>query len=115
MPGRRLRVAFSIAVFSVPALARAGAGDPYPVCGARAPAPDDVAAAKKTYELGNRYLGEADYDRAINYYRDAYRTDCTAHKLLGYIARAYELKGDRSEAVRALELYLERAPKADDR
>src|SRR6478752_8749618 len=108
MLGRRLRVACSVAVLSVPALARAASGDGYPVCGPRAPAPDDVAAAKKTYELGNRYLGEADYDRAINYYRDAYRTDCTAHKLLGYIARAYELKGDRAEAVRALETYLDR-------
>jgi hypothetical protein len=99
----------------VPALAAAGEGGAFPSCGSRAPTADDVAAAKKTFELANRYLGEADYDRAIRYYLDAYRTDCTAHKLLGYVARAHELKGEREEAVRALEVYLERSPKADDR
>jgi hypothetical protein len=87
----------------------------YPTCGAKSPTSDDVAAAKKTFELGNRYMSEADYDRAILYFGDAYRSDCTAHKLLGFIARAHELRGDRSEAVHALETYLERAPRGDDR
>src|SRR5690349_1488189 len=63
----------------------------YPACGAHTPSPDDVAAAKKTFELGNRYMSEADYDRAIAYFRDAYRSDCTAHKLLVFVARANEL------------------------
>ncbi len=91
------------------------APSPYPTCGTKSPTSDDVAAAKKTFELGNRYLAEADYDRAILYFGDAYRSDCTAHKLLGFIARSYELRGDRAEAVRALETYLERAPRGDDR
>jgi len=100
---------------ALPALAQTAAPYPYPACGGRSPTTEDVAAAKKTFELANRYLSEADYERAIAYYRDAYRSDCTAHKLLGYIARAYELRGDRAEAVRALEAYLERAPHGDDR
>ncbi|MFO0678194.1 MAG: tetratricopeptide repeat protein [Polyangiaceae bacterium] len=85
----------------------------YPVCVTQ-PTADDIAVAKKTFELGVRYFNEADYDRAIRYFKDAYQGDCNAHKLLTNIARAYELLGDRAEAVRALEEYLDRSRDAED-
>jgi hypothetical protein len=86
----------------------------FPAC-SKVPTEDDVAVAKKTYELANRFMGDAEYERASLYFRDAYRSDCTAHRLLNFIARAEELRGHRGEAIRALETYLERAPKASDR
>ena len=85
----------------------------YPVCVSE-PTADDIAVAKKTFELGVRYFNEADYERAIRYFKDAYQGDCNAHKLLTNIARAYELVGDRVEAIRALEEYLDRSREADD-
>ena len=46
-----------------------------------------------------RVVQRGDYATAITYWRDAYRRDCTAHALLLNLARAFELKGDRAEAV----------------
>jgi hypothetical protein len=89
-------------------------GEPYPTC-TKKPSAGSVTLAKKTFELGVRYFKEADYARAILYFRDAYRSDCTAHKLLVNIARAHELRGEREDAVVALSTYVERAPDAEDR
>jgi hypothetical protein len=63
---------------------------------------------------GKGSFDEADYTTAINYFKDAYRRDCTKNELLEIIARGYELKGDRREAVHALETYVDRAPTAPD-
>jgi hypothetical protein len=63
---------------------------------------------------GHGSFNDGDYATAITYWRDAYRRDCTAHLMLVNLARAYELHGDRPEAVAALETYLERKPDASD-
>ena len=61
----------------------------------------------------NESFDENDYPTAIQYFRDAYRRDCTKYELLNIISRAYELKGDKPEAINALETYLKRAPAGD--
>jgi hypothetical protein len=86
---------------------------PYPPC-TTAPTEADRKAAKGAFEAGQGSFNEADYSTAVTYWRDAYRRDCTAHALLLNLARAYELKGDRSEAVNSLETYLQRKPDVPD-
>jgi tetratricopeptide (TPR) repeat protein len=87
---------------------------PYPACH-KTPTEGDVAAAKGAFQAGNASFNEADYDRAINYWEDAYRRDCTAHPNLLNLARAYELNGQKLHAVNALETFLARSPgRADD-
>jgi len=74
----------------------------------------DRKAAQGAFAAGQGSFNEADYPTAITYWRDAYRRDCSAHALLLNLARAFELKGDRTEAVNALETYLQRKPDAAD-
>lgn len=81
----------------------------------REPTESDISAAKGAYEAGEVSFQEADYERAILYWEDAFRRDCTAVKLLLNLARAYELSGDHPRAVRALRTYVERRPDAKDR
>src|SRR6266705_878538 len=101
-----------ISLSSVGALA-ADTKASYPSC-TTAPTEADRKAAKGAFEAGQGSFNEADYATAISYWRDAYRRDCTAHALLLNLARAYELKTDRAEAVNALETYLQRKPEAPD-
>jgi hypothetical protein len=102
---------------AVPAFAQSGASDSavstYAACTTK-PSQGDTDAAHGAYVAGKGSFDEADYTTAINYFKDAYRRDCTKSELLEIIARAYELKGDRREAVHALETYVERAPTAAD-
>nr|PZN25010.1 MAG: hypothetical protein DIU78_11055 [Pseudomonadota bacterium] len=86
----------------------------YPPC-TREPSDTDVAAAKAAFQAGNVAFGEADYQRAVLYWTDAYRRDCTAHALLLNLARAHELNGNKRAAVDALETYLERVPTSPER
>lgn len=81
----------------------------YPPCD-RTPTEGEVAAAKGAFQAGTGSFNEADYERAITYWEDAYRRDCTAHPLLLNLARAYELNGQKKHAVAALETFLERSP-----
>ena len=96
--------------------AGAGAGDS--ALGQYAPAqqspPGRHRGRARRYMAGKGSFDEADYTTAINYFKDAYRRDCTKHELLVIIARAYELHGNRREAIHALETYLERMPSAPD-
>ena len=85
----------------------------YPTCNGK-PTQNDTDAAHGAYMAGKGSFDEADYTTALNYFKDAYRRDCTKPELLVIIARAYELKGDKREAVHALETYLERVPNAPD-
>jgi hypothetical protein len=102
------------ALFLLPALARAEAPvQPYPPCD-RTPTKGDSAAAEGAFQAGNAAYGEADYDRAINYWEDAYRRDCTAHPMLLNLARAYEISGQKRHAVNALRTYIARNPNASD-
>lgn len=87
---------------------------PYPSCD-RDPTDSDISAAKGAYEAGEVSFQEADYDRALLYWEDAFRRDCTAVKLLLNIARAYELNGNLEAAINALQTYLDRRPDAKDR
>lgn len=92
----------------------AAEGKTFPEC-ERIPTEREVAAAKGAFEAGQVSFQEADYDRAILYWEDAFRRDCTALALLLNLARAYELSGQRAHAVSALETYLARRPSAADR
>lgn len=87
---------------------------PYPQCTGK-PTENDQKAAKSLFTAGQVAFNEADYKTAIQYWRDAYKRDCTANLLLLNLSRAYESAGDKREAVAALKLYLEREPKASDR
>lgn len=89
----------------------AWAQTPYPECSAE-PTDGDVAAAKGAFQAGQASFNEADYGRAIDYWEDAYRRDCTAHALLLNLARAYELNGDKRQAVEALRTFLARKPES---
>ena len=86
----------------------------YPDC-AHQPSDSDVSAAKGAFQAGQVSFNEADYDRAITYWEDAYRRDCTAHPMLLNLARAYELNGNPRQAVVSLETYLARNPSSPQR
>lgn len=103
----------ALAILAHGATARAEA-QPYPSC-ERDPTESDISAAKGAYEAGQVSFQEADYERALLYWEDAFRRDCTAVKLLLNIARAYELSGDLEAAINALQTYLDRRPDAKDR
>lgn len=87
---------------------------PYPECKGE-PSESDITAAKGAYQAGQVSFQEADYERSLLYWEDAFRRDCTAVKLLLNIARAYELSGDRPRAANALQTYVDRTPDAPDR
>ncbi len=82
---------------------------PYPACDA---APDEASmqGAQGAFQAGSASFNEADYPRAIFYWEDAYRRDCTAHAMLKNLARAYELNEQYLHAIVALQTYLERNP-----
>jgi len=103
------------AVAVVPALAHAE-DEPkaYPEC-IKTPTEAETNAAKGAYQAGNASFDEADYPRAITYWEDAYRRDCTANLLLKNLARAYELYGQKRQAVVALETFLVREPNSGDK
>jgi tetratricopeptide (TPR) repeat protein len=75
----------------------------------------DLTAAKAAFQAGNVSFNEADYPRAILYWEDAFRRDCTAHPLLLNLARAYELNGHKRQAVISLETFLAREPNSTER
>jgi tetratricopeptide (TPR) repeat protein len=99
---------FAVGLSSAPALAQ-GAPDEYPAC-AKAPTPEEEKAGHERYIAGKADYDEANYDSAITRFKDAYKKDCNKHELLIIISRAYEQKGDRDAAVRALDEYLKRTP-----
>ncbi len=103
------------AVFSVSAWCGAEeTAKVFPEC-TRAPTENDTAAAKGAFEAGQVSFQEADYARAILYWEDAFRRDCTALPLLLNLARAYELSGEKRSAVVALRTFLARRPNAADK
>ena len=86
----------------------------YPECSMH-PSENDVTAAKGAFQAGTVSFNEADYQRAILYWEDAYRRDCTATLLLHHLGRAYEGAGNLEQAVIALRTYTERAPDSPER
>jgi hypothetical protein len=109
VPLGSLLVMGTVALGAGDALAAEGKPAPYPPCTAT-PTVADQKGARGAFEAGQASYAEADYGTAVTYWRDAYRRDCTAHAMLLNLARAYEAKGDRAEAVNALETYLQRKP-----
>jgi tetratricopeptide (TPR) repeat protein len=98
-----------------PAAAEPGeSASPFPPCTAK-PSETDVAAAQGAFQAGKVSFDEADYERAITYWEDAFRRDCTATALLLNLARAYELNEEPKNAVVALETYLDREPDTPER
>jgi hypothetical protein len=105
----------ALALLFAPALAHAEEPTKsYPDCG-REPTEAEVAAAKGAFQAGNASFNEADYARAIDYWEDAYRRDCTANPLLLNLARAYELAGRKRQAVLSLETFLAREPNSGEK
>ncbi|HKY40525.1 MAG TPA: hypothetical protein VJN18_31540 [Polyangiaceae bacterium] len=105
----------TLALLTVPAIAHAEEPTKsYPDCG-REPTDAEVQAAKGAFQAGNASFNEADYSRAIDYWEDAYRRDCTANPLLLNLARAYELAGRKRQAVVALETFLAREPSSGEK
>ena len=86
----------------------------YPECTLR-PSDSDVTAAKGAFQAGTVSFNEADYDRALLYWEDAYRRDCTATLLLQHLGRAYEGAGNLEQAVIALRTFIERSPESTER
>ncbi len=74
----------------------------------------DIERAHTVFLSGKQYLDESNYDKAISYFVDAYSIDCSVHGILPIIATAYERKGDRAAALRALAEYQQRSPGAAD-
>ena len=101
-------------VIAFPALAQQPTSYP-PACDASKVSKADVERAHTVFLSGKQFLDESNYDKAVSYFNDAYSIDCSVHAILPIIATAYERKGDKGEAVRALEEYLRRAPNAPDR
>lgn len=112
---RTLKSLLVVALLVMPAVARAEEPTKtYPDCG-REPTDAEVTAAKGAYDAGAASFNEADYTRAIDYWEDAYRRDCTANRLLLNLARAYELAGRKRQAVVALETFLAREPNSGEK
>jgi hypothetical protein len=109
-----LAAGFALTVVAVPALAQQPVTYPA-ACDASKVSKGDVDRAHTVYLSGKQYLDESNYDKAISYFTDAYSIDCSVHAILPIIATAYERKGDKGEAVRALEEYLRRVPNSSDR
>ena len=86
----------------------------YPEC-TKTPTDAETAAAKGAYQAGKASFDEADYPRALTYWEDAYRRDCTANLLLKNLASGYELYGQKRQAVVALETFLLREPSSPEK
>lgn len=79
----------------------------YPECTTKA-SPQDNELAKNAHKLAAGYYDRADYDKAIQYWNEALKFDCSVNDLLINIANAYEKKGDRAATIATLETYLKR-------
>lgn len=108
---RSLTIAF---LLSLGPAARAEEVQPYPAC--TQTSSDPVASgARAAFEAGQASFNENDYPRAILYWEDAFRRDCTATGLLLNLARVYELNGQKRQAVVALETFLQREPNTPEK
>ncbi len=119
MRSRQLAIGLGLLfAIALPARARAQAAAPASAYPAACPAMS-ISTAKSDeahafYNVGRALYDEGNYDGAITQFREAYRRDCSKHDLLVIISRSYELKGDKVEAVKALELFLDRVKESPD-
>lgn len=91
-----------------------GGTQPYPTCANKVVSATDSDAAHTKYLVGRQEYDEGIYDRAATHFRQAYALDCTKHDLLLIISSTYQLKGDKREALAALETYVARVPNSPD-
>src|SRR5579883_803595 len=102
---------------AVPALAQSDlvkAGEPIPAgCTDKDVTADRNQRARDLFKTGRIAAEGGEREKAIFYYLDAYRADCTGHGVLLKIAELWELKGNKPEALRYTQAYLERAAKDD--
>ena len=91
--------------------AQSSSGTAYPpACSAATVPQSESERAHTIYQAGKVQYDDKNYDAAIVQFRDAYKRDCSKHDLLIIISRAYELKGDKVEALKALETYVRARP-----
>ncbi|MBS2016521.1 MAG: hypothetical protein JST00_26795 [Deltaproteobacteria bacterium] len=83
-------------------------------CSAESVPKERSEAAHNLFKSGKQDYDDNHLDEAIKAFKWAYEKDCSKHELLIIISRAYELKGDKAEAVRALEIFLQREPTNSD-
>jgi len=121
MRARQLAIASGLLVATFAAApareahAQSSSGAAYPpACSAATVPQSESERAHTIYQAGKVQYDDKNYDAAIVQFRDAYKRDCSKHELLIIISRAYELKGDKVEALRALETYVERVPSSPD-
>ena len=86
----------------------------YPPCSNRPVSASDSESAHTKYIAGRQDYDEGNYENAVRRFRDAYTLDCTKHELLLILSSAYERKGDKKEALSALETYVARVPNSPD-
>lgn len=102
---------------AVPALAQGTSVNTsgYPAaCSAESVTKAQSDKAHDVFKIGKQQYDDNNHELAINLFKDAYTRDCSKHELLIIISRSYELKGDKAEAVRALEIFLQRDPTNSD-
>jgi tetratricopeptide (TPR) repeat protein len=99
----------------VPTLAAQAAPSPvvYKPCDKK-PSAEDTEAARALFLAGKTSYNEADYPKAIQYWKDAFERDCTALLLLQNLANAYEKAGDIQASITTLETFLARDPQSSD-
>lgn len=79
----------------------------------RTATPEEIEGARGAHQAAKQFYDQAEYERAIQYWRDVFKFDCNAIPVLLNIANAYEKLGDRQNAIFALEAYIMRAKLAD--
>jgi hypothetical protein len=72
----------------------------------------DPEAAKVAFRAGQTAFSEGAYARAVEFWSQAYRDDCSAHALLLNLAMAEELLGRPAEAIHRLKLFNRRSPES---
>src|SRR6187399_3347801 len=87
--GKRTSIVIgALAVLCSTSMALADDPAPFPECSSK-PSQDDVESAKQSHIIATSRFNLQDWDKAIEFWRQAYSFDCTAHALLVNIANAY--------------------------
>ncbi len=108
-------VSIALATAPIAVLAQQETTHAYPACTNTSPGEVEVNTAKAAFQLGQASFNEGNYKKAIENWEEALRRDCTASALLLNLARAYELDGQKQQAVVALQAYLDRKPDTPQR
>lgn len=109
--------ALAALAFAVPAIAQTDLVKP----GEQIPAgcvdadvtPERNKRASELFKNGKIAAENLEREKAIFYFLDAYRADCTGHAVLLKIAEQWELKGNKAEALRYTQAFLDRAKPED--